>query len=86
MPAPDGAVHEPAPASAGGVFGAALPTAVTYAGLLATRGVAHGLLGPHEVTRLWDRHLLNCAVPWPTSAPEPACPGWSSPWCCRRRR
>jgi 16S rRNA (guanine527-N7)-methyltransferase len=62
MPVPDGAVHEAAPASAGGVFGAALPTAVTYAGLLATRGVAHGLLGPHEVTRLWDRHLLNCAV------------------------
>jgi len=30
--------------------------------MLATRGVEHGLIGPHEVPRLWDRHLLNCAV------------------------
>ena len=52
----------PVPASAAGVFGSALPTATAYAGLLATRGVAHGLLGPREVPRLWDRHLLNCAV------------------------
>jgi 16S rRNA (guanine527-N7)-methyltransferase len=50
------------PAAAAGVFGPALPTAVAYAGILATRGVAHGLLGPREVPRLWDRHLLNCAV------------------------
>jgi 16S rRNA (guanine527-N7)-methyltransferase len=52
----------PAPASAAGVFGPALPAAVTYAGILATRGVEQGLLGPREVPRLWDRHLLNCAV------------------------
>jgi len=52
----------PVPASAASVFGSALPTATAYAGLLATRGVAHGLLGPREVPRLWDRHLLNCAV------------------------
>ena len=52
----------PVPASAAGVFGSALPTAVTFAGLLATRGVEQGLLGPREVPRLWDRHLLNCAV------------------------
>jgi 16S rRNA (guanine527-N7)-methyltransferase len=52
----------PVPASAAGVFGSALPAAVTYAGLLASRGVEQGLLGPHEVPRLWDRHLLNCAV------------------------
>jgi 16S rRNA (guanine527-N7)-methyltransferase len=30
--------------------------------MLATRGVEWGLIGPHEVPRLWDRHLLNCAV------------------------
>ena len=53
---------DPVPGSAATVFGAALPAAVTYAGLLADRGVAHGLLGPREVPRLWDRHLLNCAV------------------------
>ena len=52
----------PVPASAAGVFGPALPAAVTFAGLLATRGVERGLLGPREVPRLWDRHLLNCAV------------------------
>jgi 16S rRNA (guanine527-N7)-methyltransferase len=50
------------PTAAAGVFGPALPTAMAYAGILATRGVAHGLLGPREVPRLWDRHLLNCAV------------------------
>jgi 16S rRNA (guanine527-N7)-methyltransferase len=52
----------PVPASAASVFGPALPVAVTYAGLLAGRGVKQGLLGPREVPRLWDRHLLNCAV------------------------
>ena len=52
----------PVPASAASVFGPALPVATAYAGILATRGVAHGLLGPREVPRLWDRHLLNCAV------------------------
>ncbi len=52
----------PVPASAASVFGPALPAAAAYAGILATRGVAHGLLGPREVPRLWDRHLLNCAV------------------------
>jgi 16S rRNA (guanine527-N7)-methyltransferase len=52
----------PVPASAASVFGPALPAAVRFAGLLATRGVERGLLGPREVPRLWDRHLLNCAV------------------------
>jgi 16S rRNA (guanine527-N7)-methyltransferase len=52
----------PVPASAVRVFGPALPAAVTFAGLLATRGVERGLVGPREVPRLWDRHLLNCAV------------------------
>lgn len=33
-----------------------------FAGLLAGPGVERGLLGPREVPRLWDRHLLNCAV------------------------
>ena len=35
---------------------------VAYAELLAGPGVERGLLGPREVPRLWDRHLLNCAV------------------------
>lgn len=33
-----------------------------YADLLATDGVVRGLIGPREVTRLWARHVLNCAV------------------------
>jgi 16S rRNA (guanine527-N7)-methyltransferase len=52
----------PLPASATGVFGPALATAEAFAGVLATRGVEQGLIGPREVPRLWDRHLLNCAV------------------------
>jgi 16S rRNA (guanine527-N7)-methyltransferase len=30
--------------------------------MLATDGVVRGLLGPREVPRLWDRHVLNCAA------------------------
>jgi 16S rRNA (guanine527-N7)-methyltransferase len=33
-----------------------------YAALLATEGVTRGLIGPREVPRLWDRHLVNCAL------------------------
>src|SRR6476619_2699272 len=39
-----------------------LVLAERYADLLATDGVVRGLIGPREVPRLWDRHLLNCAV------------------------
>jgi 16S rRNA (guanine527-N7)-methyltransferase len=51
-----------APPGAAEVFGSALDGAQAFARMLATRGVEHGLIGPHEVPRLWDRHLLNCAV------------------------
>jgi 16S rRNA (guanine527-N7)-methyltransferase len=44
------------------LFGAGLETAETYAQRLATTGVERGLIGPREVPRLWDRHLLNCVV------------------------
>ena len=33
-----------------------------FAELLADLGVTRGLIGPREVPRLWERHLLNCAV------------------------
>lgn len=49
-------------ASAAAVFGDRLPVAVRYAELLATAGVERGLIGPRETPRLWDRHLVNCAV------------------------
>src|SRR5216110_1698875 len=44
------------------LFGDRLPLAVRYAELLATDGVVRGLIGPREASRIWDRHLLNCAV------------------------
>ena len=52
----------PAPPEAAVVFGDALAQAERYAELLATDGVTRGLIGPRETGRLWDRHLLNCAV------------------------
>lgn len=51
------------PESARGAFPfGRLPLAERYAELLATEGVVRGLIGPREAPRLWDRHLLNCAV------------------------
>lgn len=50
------------PAGAAAVLGPALSGTQVFARLLASRGVERGLVGPHEVPRLWDRHLLNCAV------------------------
>jgi 16S rRNA (guanine527-N7)-methyltransferase len=44
------------------VFGDRFADAVRYAELLAEAGVQRGLIGPREVPRLWERHLLNCAV------------------------
>ena len=44
------------------MFGAALPVAVRYADLLVGAGVDRGLIGPRETGRIWERHLLNCAV------------------------
>jgi 16S rRNA (guanine527-N7)-methyltransferase len=52
----------PAPDVAREIFGPMLPAAQAYAELLADAGVQRGLLGPGEAGRLWERHLLNCAV------------------------
>lgn len=54
--------RETVPPEAAAVFGDAFELAQRYAGLLATDGVTRGLIGPRETSRLWDRHLLNCAV------------------------
>jgi 16S rRNA (guanine527-N7)-methyltransferase len=48
-----------APPAAALLFGAGLDRAQRYAEMLAGAGVERGLLGPREVGRLWDRHLLN---------------------------
>lgn len=54
-------VPEPPPA-AEVLFGDRLPLVRRYVRHLATTGVEWGLLGPREVPRLWERHVLNCAV------------------------
>ncbi|WP_025273067.1 16S rRNA (guanine(527)-N(7))-methyltransferase RsmG [Haloglycomyces albus] len=48
----------------GSVFGAdeRIETACSYVELLATDGIERGLLGPRELPRLWERHVLNSAV------------------------
>jgi 16S rRNA (guanine527-N7)-methyltransferase len=48
-----------APDSATPIFGPRLDLAQRYADILATAGVERGLIGPRELDRLWDRHLLN---------------------------
>ncbi len=53
----------PDPAVASQVFAPSrLPLLERYAALLATEGVVRGLIGPREVPRLWDRHLVNCGL------------------------
>lgn len=44
------------------VFGERLALACRYVEHLSSTGIEWGLLGPREVPRLWERHVLNCAV------------------------
>lgn len=55
------AVPDPPPAAAE-VFGPRLAAAHRYAEVLAGAGVERGLIGPREVERVWDRHILNSAA------------------------
>lgn len=50
------------PPAAAEVFGDRLPLAEMYHRVLATDGIDHGLIGPREIPRLWERHIMNCAV------------------------
>ena len=50
------------PAVAAAVFGDRLGLAERFVAVLADTGITHGLIGPREAPRLWDRHVLNCAV------------------------
>lgn len=52
----------PPPEAAAAIFGDRLSSAQRYAELLAGAGVEWGLLGPREVDRIWERHLLNCGA------------------------
>jgi 16S rRNA (guanine527-N7)-methyltransferase len=58
------------PAGAAVVFGNLLPVAERFTELLADSGVSHGLIGPREIPRLWERHVLNCAVIHPAIEPD----------------
>ncbi|MUM30112.1 16S rRNA (guanine(527)-N(7))-methyltransferase RsmG [Mycobacterium sp. CBMA295] len=65
--------HGPVPAApdaAAGVFGERLEAAERYAAILAGAGVEWGLIGPREVDRLWDRHILNSAALGELLAPD----------------
>ncbi|MDQ1289834.1 MAG: rRNA (guanine527-N7)-methyltransferase [Actinomycetota bacterium] len=44
------------------LFGERADTARRFCAHLATSAVARGLIGPREIPRLWERHLLNCAA------------------------
>jgi 16S rRNA (guanine527-N7)-methyltransferase len=44
------------------VFAGRLPLAEQYVDLLTSAGVERGLIGPREVPRIWERHVMNCAV------------------------
>jgi 16S rRNA (guanine527-N7)-methyltransferase len=44
------------------LFGDRAALGVRFAEHLAGTGVERGLIGPREVPRLWERHLLNCAA------------------------
>jgi 16S rRNA (guanine527-N7)-methyltransferase len=57
--------RETPPSYAAGVFASRLPLAEQYADLLATEGVTRGLIGPREVPRLWERHIMNSAAVMP---------------------
>lgn len=50
------------PRLASEIFGERLPLAVQYADLLVTTGISHGLLGPREAPKVWERHIVNCAM------------------------
>lgn len=55
----------PGTASVQALLGDRLPVVAQYAVLLADQGVLRGLIGPREVPRLWERHVLNSAAVMP---------------------
>ncbi|WP_110587956.1 16S rRNA (guanine(527)-N(7))-methyltransferase RsmG [Microbacterium suaedae] len=56
---------EPEPAEATALFGDRIDLARRFAHALAEHGEERGLIGPQEVPRLWNRHILNSAVAAP---------------------
>ncbi len=52
----------PRPVLADDLAGPRVGLLQAYADALAGAGAERGLIGPRELARLWERHLLNCAV------------------------
>jgi 16S rRNA (guanine527-N7)-methyltransferase len=44
------------------IYGEHVDVAERFVEHLVTTGIEWGLLGPREVPKIWDRHVLNCAV------------------------
>lgn len=56
---PGGPVIDGRGAEVRAFFGPAMPMIERFHDLLTEQGVVRGLIGPREVDRLWERHLLN---------------------------
>lgn len=54
--------ESPVPEAAQKVFGDRVELAAEFVELLREHGVRRGLIGPRELDRLWQRHVLNSAV------------------------
>lgn len=55
-------VPEQEPAAAAAILGSALDLGRRFTADLAEHGERLGLIGPLEASRLWSRHVLNCAL------------------------
>jgi len=44
------------------IYGGQVDIAERFVEHLVTTGIEWGLLGPREIPKMWDRHVLNCAV------------------------
>jgi len=60
---------ESEPAEAAALFGARIDLARRFTADLAAEGEERGLIGPLELPRLWNRHILNSAIAAPLFAP-----------------
>jgi len=53
---------EPEPDAAASLFGDRIDVARRFTADLGRRGEELGLIGPLELSRLWTRHIVNCAL------------------------
>jgi 16S rRNA (guanine527-N7)-methyltransferase len=66
---PDAVELEAEPSAARALFGSQIDVIRAYTGNLADQGEILGLIGPLELSRLWSRHILNCAIVAPLLRP-----------------